>query len=289
MSRVVLPLAAAVFLLSLMTDVQMGMAARVRFVHRAAIGYDVSFPECGQPLPHPRAFAIVGVNGGKASTGNPCFRRELHWARQAPLTTGVRRVSLYVNTGDPGDLKERDWPRHNLDPVTGKRVRDPYGVCSGRNRPSCAWQYGWNMADRDARRRKVKNPAHYQWWLDVETANTWESNLTNNRADLEGMVDFFHSVGITVGVYSTDLQWARIVGFVSGVSPLYTLTEWMPGASRKGGARIYCSIRPFTGGGRVVMTQWFNANTPFDGDYICARSVRYRPPPGRRRSAPLEL
>lgn len=36
-------------------------------------GYDVSYPQCSGQLPSNRAFAIVGVNGGKSFSVNPCL------------------------------------------------------------------------------------------------------------------------------------------------------------------------------------------------------------------------
>ena len=42
-----------------------------------AIGYDVSWPQCGKSLPSDHAFGIVGVNGGTAANTNPCLSDQL--------------------------------------------------------------------------------------------------------------------------------------------------------------------------------------------------------------------
>ena len=76
------------------------------------------------------------------------------------------------------------------------------------------------MADLDAQARGVPDPGRYRWWLDVETLNSWESSSLNNRADLEGMVSYFHRIGATAGIYSTAKQWDPIVGPVPSTSPL---------------------------------------------------------------------
>src|SRR3712207_9481620 len=50
----------------------------------AEVGHDVSFPQCGDPLPDDPAFAVVGVNGGLATRPNPCLAEQL---ARAPAET----------------------------------------------------------------------------------------------------------------------------------------------------------------------------------------------------------
>jgi hypothetical protein len=61
--------------------------------------YDVSYPQCGGPLPTNVLFGIVGVNDGIVFSANPCLgagnsASELQWAGQNAI--------LYANTGNPG-------------------------------------------------------------------------------------------------------------------------------------------------------------------------------------------
>jgi hypothetical protein len=232
-----------------------------------ATGNDVSYPQCDETLPSGQAFGIVDVNDGLANTTNPCLAAEITWAQASSGATRQPKVSLYVNTADPGNRGVSDWPRNDNDPVTGKHVADPYGACNGGNNRACAWQYGWDMADLDVRARGVTDPGSYRWWLDVETINSWQSSSQDNRADLERMVSCFRRVGGTAGVYSTARQWGPLVGKVVSTSPLYRLPDWIPGAKTLSQARKNCRLAPLTGGGTVTLTQW--KTTPADSDFSC--------------------
>jgi hypothetical protein len=183
---------------------------------------------------------------------------------------------LYVNTGNPGLAGH--WPTNNTDPV-GNTAPNPYGTCDGSDSMACAWQYGWDRAVDDVQTKFLPaaqaaavdtNPSDYPWWLDIESTNSWDSGssdaLTRNRVDLEAMVSYFQSLGITVGIYSTSFQWGIIIGDIPSSSNLNGLHNWRPGASDLASAQSNCSLAPLTSGGTVSMTQY---TTDFDYDYSC--------------------
>jgi hypothetical protein len=229
------------------------------------LGNDVSWPQCNKALPEDAAFAIVGVNNGLANTTNPCLHQQLDWADDSLGGTGQPTVALYVNTANPGTAGTW-WPTSNE--YGGKTVANPYGECTeGKKDAPCSYIYGYAKAFDDAYLRSITNPEDYLWWLDVETGNTWSGDKTANRADLEGMTDFFQSIGATVGIYSTGSQWGQIVGQVTADSSLYDLPSWLAGARTATGAKNNCAASPLTPGGNVVLTQFVAKG--FDYDYSC--------------------
>lgn len=265
-------------------------------------GNDISYPQCGGSFPAGPAFGIVGVTGGLANNLNPCFgpstsypaydESELYWAVASSLGgTSQPKASLYVNTADPGNAYNGevigDWP------TSGST---PYGTCStisltlasgtytvGANSDACAWQYGFIKATQDAnwlsaaaaavnsQSPPVTVPgtaASYPWWLDVETANTWQSDTAMNAADLQGMIAGLKNAGATtVGAYSTSSQWGTIAGVTTSTSgSLYQIPNWIPGARSLSGAQANCTDPSFTGGS-VMVTQWVGHS--YDSDYAC--------------------
>ncbi|MDA8033423.1 MAG: hypothetical protein M0T71_04510 [Actinomycetota bacterium] len=265
-------------------------------------GNDVSYPQCGSSLPSASAFGIVGVDGGLANDLNPCLgpsasypsyaQSELYWAvASTDGSTSQPKASLYVNTADPGNVDNgtvvADWP------TSGST---PYGSCAtttvalttttsvvGANSDACAWQYGYNMAAQDAswlaaaagaidgQSPPVAVPAtaaSYPWWLDVETANTWQTDTTMNAADLQGTLAGLQAAGATtIGAYSTSSQWDTITGgTATSLGSLDGIPVWLPGARSLSGAVSNCAQASFTGG-TVTVTQWFSH--PVDGDYAC--------------------
>jgi hypothetical protein len=229
----------------------------------STVGYDVSHPQCGQTLPTGQAFGIVGVNGGLATAANPCLATQLRWAgRSSGAVPAQPRAQLYVNTANPGEVRDQvsTWPSSGS---------TPYGTCDGRNTTACSWQYGWERVRTSVSSffgpaaqsaAMDPDPAHYTWWLDVETANTWQSGSTaaqgRNRAALEGMAAYLIARGAPVGLYAVPTQWRQITGTTPSDSNLYRLDSWLPGASTLTGASANCRRAPLSGGGRVTLAQY---------------------------------
>ena len=227
------------------------------------VGYDVSHPQCGYPLPSARAFGIVGVNGGTSIKANPCLATQLAWAWKSNGSVRAQpKAQLYLNTANPGEVRDQvtTWP------ASGST---PYGTCDGENTLACSWQYGWERAQNSvvnffthaAQEARVDGrPASYTWWLDVETANTWQASTTEgqvrNRASLEGMTAYLLGRGGTVGLYSTGRQWSQIVGTVPTSSNLAGRNSWLAGATTLSGARANCAKPPLTPRGRVTLAQY---------------------------------
>ena len=232
----------------------------------AGPGNDVSWPQCGKPLPNGQTFGIVGVNNGLANNTNPCLKTQLTWAGTSKGGTGQPLVALYVNTGNPGKAASW-WPTSNS--YGGTTVANPYGQCtSGAYDEACSYMYGYAKAYDDATIRGITGPASYMWWLDVETGNSWSTDTGANRADLEGMVAFFASIGAKTGLYSTRMQFGQIAGTVPSSSNLYRLPSWLAGARSLTGAKRSCSDAPLTGGGEVTLTQYVSGSLDYDHSCI---------------------
>jgi hypothetical protein len=245
------------------------------------VGNDISWPQCGKTLPSGQAFGIVGVNGGLANTDNTCLGSQLVWAWKSTGQTSQAKAQLYVNTANPGGLNTASWPADNIDPA-GKPAPNPYGTCDHGDNLACAWQYGWNRAVEDVQQRFIPaaqaagvdaDPAHYPWWLDIETENTWKTGsdfaYQSNMADIEGMVAYFRSVGITkLGIYSTNYQWDQITGSYGRTSTkLAGLDSWLAGARNLKGAQSNCSLSALTANSQVTLTQYVSSS--LDYDYSC--------------------
>jgi hypothetical protein len=230
----------------------------------AALGYDVSYPQCGKPLPSKPAFAILGVNGGLAYSGNPCLAGQYAWALTSSSTTQPR-VSFYANTGNPGPTVSTHWP------APGTTTPEP---CDGSWSTACAYDYGFYAAqDSFNRASSVAGAAAATaapWWLDVELANSWSSDTATNSASLQGAVALLKSVGVAnVGIYAASSHWATIVGATNPSSPqndpFRALPNWVPGARNAKEASQRCATT--LTGGPTKLAQYVSGG--FDVDYPC--------------------
>ena len=222
-------------------------------------GYDISYPQCGAAFPANPLFAIVGVNGGRVFSQNPCLAAEIAWG-------GGAAAELYANTGNPGPALSSFWPKGQTSPL----------VCDAANPDTadCAYDYGWNAAQHSFQTAQAayaslgitSGPAAIAWWLDVETSNSWRDDPGLNVAALQGEFDFLRSAGVgQVGFYSTTSQWTTITGATKVFSPV---PSWGAGAPSEKGARSLCSTTTtsFTGG-RLAMVQYIYQG--FDANVRC--------------------
>jgi len=113
------------------------------------------------------------------------------------------------------------------------------------------------------------------WWLDVETGNSWETlesaygqtptAQANDQASIAGAIAALQSRGVTtIGVYSTSYQWAQIMG--STGTQFAAQPAWVAGTGSLSTAQSNCASASFTGG-PVTLTQY--ASSGYDADYHC--------------------
>ena len=221
-------------------------------------GYDISYPQCGKAYPTNVAFGIVGVNGGRVFSENPCLADQLRWG-------GDAAAEVYINTGNPGPELSSFWPTGQTSPQ----------VCSAADPDTveCAYDYGWNAAEHSyatleaayAARRISANPNLTAWWLDVETTNSWRDDVALNLAALRGEVDYLESRGVTrIGFYSTTVQWGEITGGSKAFAPM---PSWGAGAPNESVAKRHCVSTPgFTGGSLALVQYIYNG---FDANVRC--------------------
>jgi hypothetical protein len=234
------------------------------------VGYDISYPQCNGTFPSGATFGVVGVNGGLPYSANPCLGTgdgpsELSWAGM--------NAQLYANTADPGPALSSHWPNGQTSPKQCNTATNP-----GSNTPECHYDYGWNAAADSyqdavtayialgwAAAGATRTPVANQWWLDVETANSWGSTPDLNVQELQGELDYLASVGAAgVGFYSSTSDWQTITANTTSFS---SDPSWLPGANSLSDAQSRCGGSGFTGGG-VALVQYPSGG--FDADYRCS-------------------
>lgn len=213
------------------------------FIARGSVGHDISYPQCGRTYPAVSSFGIVGVNGGKPFTANPCLASEYAWA-----TTTAGGPAFYMNTANPGaKTPSLNWYGQ----------RSPDASCRPGREAACAFNFGYNaaanaMAYAQAQTGRSTNTV---WWLDVETENSWSAgDIGANIASIRGSIDFLQrQPGVKVGIYSAARMWTRITN-----DARFDLPNWVAGARDLADARSHCSPAFSLTGGPVVLTQFVN-------------------------------
>jgi hypothetical protein len=267
-----------------------------------SVGYDVNWPQCagasspdagtlpGPPSDSdgtgPYAVAVVGVDGWGEDHDNSCLAAEAAWASRAQ--NSGQSYELYMLLNSPASASD-----HDSSGPAGTCRAWPVGSGSWQN--CLAYDYGWNAAT-DARTYATSQGVSAQvWWLDIENTSCasgnfnggfgapWSCDTTLNDETLQGAVDALHGVGVTVGVYSTSLQWSAIMGnYVPREGSVGPIPLWIAGASwtsppYPSGYESEAALAPYCGGSYDFAggIPWLlqetpgSNNYPFDPDYAC--------------------
>jgi hypothetical protein len=249
----------------------------------AVVARDISFPQCegSQPRTAGAVSGVLGANNGASFSRNPCLVAELRWAKRLAAAP-----AFYANTGAPEPGRSKHWPVGQVTPR----------VCSSSNPGStgCFYDYGWNAGrqsfatatDAAQRLHRVtradahQRVANVDWWLDVETMNSWRAidgpatrrAYQRDVATLTGEMAALRDAGVArVGIYSTPFQWKLITGGskITGARFAHT-PQWLAGYESHASAAAACAQPGFTGG-PVQMTQYLG-HDGFDADVVCTEA-----------------
>ncbi|HUY07367.1 MAG TPA: hypothetical protein VMU99_08925 [Acidimicrobiales bacterium] len=271
------------------------------------IGYDISNFQCKRPgssalrskMPARSAIGIIEVAGWLDGADNPCLASAASWATQASGSTGAS-YELYLFLNAPGTNIE----------ATRLYANGPKGSCgslSASARLECiAYNYGYNGAQHAVLYANRQGVHAVTWWVDIEnkTLSTtafsdfganefWSGSIHLNALTVQGAFDALRAAGIEVGIYSSSLQYPKIVGnyrprasgpvplWVAGVpwtNPPYpdrslpspaTLADWCAGTASYLGSTGFDT---FAGGVPWILQETpgaSNAPNGLDPDYSC--------------------
>jgi hypothetical protein len=229
-----------------LTEPVVGMAAGLPLDPYAPgeTGYDISWPQCDESYPSgPVGLAIVGANDGRAFTDNPCLASEGQWAGRA--------AAVYMNLNSP--------------PATSTEGQDgPAGVCAAADTGCMAYNYGYNAAVEAFDYAGTSGVSSGVWWIDVETANTWDTNTANNALTIQGALTALGADGVTAGIYSTGYQFGIIAGGYRPAVPV-----WMATGGDIHDAEGACASGDSFGGGTTWLAQYGTVGLPYDEDLAC--------------------
>ncbi len=164
---------------------------------QGAAGYDLSYPNCINPPPPADSFAVVGVNGGRPFTSNPCFNSEYAVARASPLLP-----SVYLNAAYSPTLARHLTPDCRL-----------LGA-SQQLGPAEQNAYAIGCSEAEASDPLLSAVPTAAIWIDIEPANTWSKRQSLNRAAIEGFLGHLltRTPRPVVGIYSAASYWQGITG-----------------------------------------------------------------------------
>ena len=118
-----------------------------------------------------------------------------------------RNLQLYTFIGAP--FSAGKW---QIAPSPSVYLSGPAGNCATTNYLCQATNYGWNQAEHSLQNAASLGISASMWWIDVETGGPWSSDFQINNLVIQGAMQYLHSQGALVGIYSTAYQWQQITG-----------------------------------------------------------------------------
>jgi len=150
-------------------------------------GVDVSWPQCDGGIPSLQAgFAVVGVNGGRPFTDNPCLAEQVAYGKQRS------GYAAYLNLDAPRGEDARGYGRRAA--LDGLARAHRAGL-----RPTTIW-------------------------LDVEVLNHWTTSGATNVAVINAAIRTLQQHGVIAGVYSSVPMWQQITGGAQLSVPVWLAT-----------------------------------------------------------------
>ena len=150
-------------------------------------GVDVSWPQCDGIPSLAAGFAIVGVNGGRPFTDNPCLGQQVAYAKQRS------GYSAYLNLDAP-------------------RGEDPKS-------------YGARRSPRRAGARKRAGCTCRRSGSTSKSSTTGRRDAATNVGVINGAATALQSTRLTVGLYSSVPMWQDITGGASVTMPVWLATS----------------------------------------------------------------
>jgi hypothetical protein len=220
-------------------------------------GQDISWAQCpvaqgglGNPMPGTDAgFAVVGLSGGQAFTGNPCLTEQVaHLHAQHLLAAG------YVFTSYPTNPQ---FARYG--------GSGPYGTRTFQNRLR---NVGWQQATYWSSALHASGLQGSMVWVDVETTQhgpQWSTRTADNLAVIKGLLAGLEHAGLRTGIYTTSAHWRQITGGVRLGRP-----EWRTVGQDTPAVALSVCAKPGWQGSPVVLAQYYTTGqTSTDYDLRC--------------------
>ncbi len=207
---------------------------------------DMSWPNCDRLPSGQFSRVLVGVTGGLDFHTNNCAGTE---------ATLANSYGLYINSGNPG------FPRIKQLGVGPMHCPNNDLICYSYN-------YGYQSVIYAFRQAQLANLHSTEWWIDVESVNSWTSSKLANRADITGMLAAFGSVKFVhpiVGIYTAPDQWNELVGNWSVGLPLWLGT----GDTTASDASHRCQVDSVTGV-PVGLAQYTLTKQRLDYNIVCS-------------------